>query len=283
MSFGDRILSNSTIHLNKSSKPVCITFPGGLTEFCGRVYGIDRDQQEFKACLGLELRSFNDIEASLKVSCFRFGPNGLQLEPNTKNSSVSKLSNQISKKKIVHHEEDEYDDELFSFYDDNDNNNDNDINSDDVTAFSVVSDEFLGGFLFDTDKKKVKVNSKLKSTRTTELPKLKLPKKPSLNQNDNKNTSLSINSNSTSNKQVEFESVQHQVQPEPEPQPQPQLQVQTELSILDKVNFLNKKYSMDNRIRSGKLSSNRRQTKEMLTYSMTDLKNLGVKLNLSTH
>lgn len=39
--------------------------------------GISRQDENFKACLGLELRADDDIEASLRVSCFQFGPKGL--------------------------------------------------------------------------------------------------------------------------------------------------------------------------------------------------------------
>lgn len=55
--------------------------PGGISKFCGRVYGISREGDQFKACLGLELRALDDVEAALRVSCFRFGPQGLNLEP----------------------------------------------------------------------------------------------------------------------------------------------------------------------------------------------------------
>lgn len=39
--------------------------------------GISRQDENFKACLGLELRADDDVEASLRVSCFQFGPRGL--------------------------------------------------------------------------------------------------------------------------------------------------------------------------------------------------------------
>lgn len=39
--------------------------------------GISRQEENFKACLGLELRADDDVEASLRVSCFQFGPKGL--------------------------------------------------------------------------------------------------------------------------------------------------------------------------------------------------------------
>ncbi|XP_017790532.1 PREDICTED: FK506-binding protein 3-like [Habropoda laboriosa] len=81
LSFGDNILT-STIVNGKSPKPVCVPLPGGFTKFCGRIYSIKRDaKNHFKACLGLELQSDTELEASLRVSCFRFGPDGLKLRP----------------------------------------------------------------------------------------------------------------------------------------------------------------------------------------------------------
>ncbi|KAL1449024.1 hypothetical protein WDU94_000266 [Cyamophila willieti] len=80
MSFGDRVLRNVTISA-KRPKPVCMGLPGGISKFCGRVYGISKEKDQFKACLGLELRALDDVEAALRVSCFKFGPQGLNLEP----------------------------------------------------------------------------------------------------------------------------------------------------------------------------------------------------------
>jgi hypothetical protein len=65
----------------KKPKPVCMGLPGGISKFCGRVYGISKEKDQFKACLGLELRALDDVEAALRVSCFKFGPQGLNLEP----------------------------------------------------------------------------------------------------------------------------------------------------------------------------------------------------------
>ncbi|XP_012346363.1 coiled-coil domain-containing protein 1-like isoform X2 [Apis florea] len=81
LSFGDNILT-STIVNGKNPRPVCVPLPGGFTKFCGRIYSIKRDaKNHFKACLGLELQSSTELEASLRVSCFRFGPDGLKLRP----------------------------------------------------------------------------------------------------------------------------------------------------------------------------------------------------------
>lgn len=53
--------------------------PGGFSRFCGRIYGISRRADDFQACLGLELRADDEVEAALRVSCFKFGPRGLQM------------------------------------------------------------------------------------------------------------------------------------------------------------------------------------------------------------
>lgn len=53
--------------------------PGGFTNFCGRIYGISKKNEDFKACLGLELRADEEVEAALRVSCFSFGPRGLKV------------------------------------------------------------------------------------------------------------------------------------------------------------------------------------------------------------
>ncbi|XP_033214981.1 uncharacterized protein LOC117171617 isoform X2 [Belonocnema kinseyi] len=81
LSFGENILT-STIVKGKNPQPVCVPLPGGFSKFCGRIYSIKREaDNHFKACLGLELQSATDLEASLRVSCFRFGPDGLKLRP----------------------------------------------------------------------------------------------------------------------------------------------------------------------------------------------------------
>lgn len=74
--YGDFVLTSRTINSRKSP-PICVPLPGGFNRFCGRVYGISRRDENFKACLGLELRADDEVEASLRVSCFQFGPRGL--------------------------------------------------------------------------------------------------------------------------------------------------------------------------------------------------------------
>ncbi|XP_050098012.1 uncharacterized protein LOC126578944 [Anopheles aquasalis] len=80
--FADRMIVNRVISARRAT-PVCLPLPGGYNRFCGRVYGISRKANEgFKACLGLELRADDEVEAVLRVSCFKFGPRGLSvMEP----------------------------------------------------------------------------------------------------------------------------------------------------------------------------------------------------------
>uniref|UniRef100_A0A182JHT0 DUF4773 domain-containing protein n=1 Tax=Anopheles atroparvus TaxID=41427 RepID=A0A182JHT0_ANOAO len=77
--FADRMIANRVISARRAT-PVCLPLPGGYNRFCGRIYGISRKANEgFKACLGLELRADDDVEAVLRVSCFKFGPRGLSV------------------------------------------------------------------------------------------------------------------------------------------------------------------------------------------------------------
>lgn len=67
------------LNLGRKETPVCLPLPGGFTNFCGRIYGISKKNEDFKACLGLELRADEEVEAALRVSCFSFGPRGLKV------------------------------------------------------------------------------------------------------------------------------------------------------------------------------------------------------------
>lgn len=53
--------------------------PGGYNQFCARVYGLAKGVNDFKACLGFELRADDEVEAQLRVSCFRFGAQGFSV------------------------------------------------------------------------------------------------------------------------------------------------------------------------------------------------------------
>lgn len=76
--YGDITLTSRTIS-GRKARPVCVNLPGGFSQFCGRVYGISRESDDFQACLGLELRAEEEVEAALRVSCFKFGPKGLKM------------------------------------------------------------------------------------------------------------------------------------------------------------------------------------------------------------
>lgn len=76
--YGDIVLASRTVS-GKNAKPICVGLPGGYSKFCGRVYGLAKTKDNFKACLGLELRAEDEIEAALRVSCFKFGPGGLKV------------------------------------------------------------------------------------------------------------------------------------------------------------------------------------------------------------
>ncbi|XP_020292027.1 coiled-coil domain-containing protein 1-like [Pseudomyrmex gracilis] len=116
LSFGDNILT-STIVNGKNPKPVCVPLPGGFTHFCGRIYSIQRDaKKHFKACLGLELQSITELEASLRVSCFRFGPEGLKLRPA---EPLPVVETEIS-------DDDDDDDDFFGLGSDDDDDDDDD-------------------------------------------------------------------------------------------------------------------------------------------------------------
>lgn len=97
--FGNRVLANRIIsgmefsplrdfsatltfrfsEIGRKETPMCMPLPGGFTNFCGRIYGISKKNEDFKACLGLELRADEEVEAALRVSCFAFGPKGLKV------------------------------------------------------------------------------------------------------------------------------------------------------------------------------------------------------------
>lgn len=76
--YGDIVLASRTVS-GKNARPICVGLPGGYSKFCGRVYGLSKTKDNFKACLGLELRAEDEVEAALRVSCFKFGPGGLKV------------------------------------------------------------------------------------------------------------------------------------------------------------------------------------------------------------
>ncbi|XP_037932437.1 uncharacterized protein LOC119667219 [Teleopsis dalmanni] len=100
--YGDVTLATRTIS-GKKAKPICVGLPGGYSKFCGRVYGLSKSKENFKACLGFELRAEDEIEAALRVSCFKFGPEGLRV------ADAEPLPSEVNKG------EDDDDDDIFGF------------------------------------------------------------------------------------------------------------------------------------------------------------------------
>ncbi|XP_071451775.1 ABC transporter F family member 4-like [Hetaerina americana] len=116
LKFGDRVLATHSIS-GKRPKPVCMRLPGGYSRFCARVYGISREPDAFHACLGLEIRALDDLEAALRLSCFRFSPEGLRLEP--------------AKPVPVDEDDDDEDDDDYGFGDEDDDDDSDEEDEDD--------------------------------------------------------------------------------------------------------------------------------------------------------
>lgn len=150
MSFGDKVLRNTTIS-GKKPKPVCMSLPGGISKFCGRVYGISKEGDQFKACLGLELRALDDVEAALRVSCFRFGPQGMKVEPAQPLPASQTLQGEDEDDEDDDDDDDDEDyglgggdDEEEEDDDTVDEDSENDVESTgDYTGFSALSTDFL--------------------------------------------------------------------------------------------------------------------------------------------
>ncbi|XP_065093556.1 uncharacterized protein LOC135714177 [Ochlerotatus camptorhynchus] len=171
--FGDRVLASRVISGRKAT-PVCIPLPGGFNRFCGRIYGINRRADDhFKACLGLELRADNEIEAVLRVSCFKFGPRGLSVtEPEPLPPIADVDVDEDEDDDDDDDDDDEADDLLgtLGIADDDDDDDDDDdeeegseleepeVQSSEPgdTGFSLLEGDFLGDFLGTTGQKKKK-------------------------------------------------------------------------------------------------------------------------------
>lgn len=102
LKYGDLTLASRTVS-SKRARPICVGLPGGYSQFCGRVYGLSKANENFKACLGFELRADDEVEAALRVSCFKFGPEGLRV------AEAEPLPVEANK------EEDDDDDDIFGF------------------------------------------------------------------------------------------------------------------------------------------------------------------------
>ncbi|XP_044008459.1 bromodomain adjacent to zinc finger domain protein 2B-like isoform X2 [Aphidius gifuensis] len=121
LKYGGRELATRVIK-GKSPAPICIPLPGGFSDFCAKVYSIKREENnQFKACLGLELKSGGDVEAAVRVSCFRFGQEGIKQLPAEDFPIIA-----TSPKPAA-----DDDDDYFSFVDDDDDDDDDDEDDDD--------------------------------------------------------------------------------------------------------------------------------------------------------
>lgn len=143
--------------------------PGGVSKFCGRVYNIGRKGADFNACLGLELRALEDVEAAVRVACFRFGPQGLRVEP----SQPLPVVDDENEADDDDEEEDDDDDEDVEYDDD-----DNDVDSSDYETFSVFGDDFIGSFFAGGDSDSEDTKPVKKVTTTTKAPLRKATRKP---------------------------------------------------------------------------------------------------------
>lgn len=169
--FGDRVLASRVISGRKAT-PVCIPLPGGFNRFCGRIYGINRRADDhFKACLGLELRADNEIEAVLRVSCFKFGPRGLSVTEPEPLPPIADVDVDEDEDDDDDDDDDEADDLLgtLGIADDDDDDDDDDeeegseLEEPEVqsaepgdTGFSLLEGDFLGDFLGTAGQKKKK-------------------------------------------------------------------------------------------------------------------------------
>ncbi|XP_075156430.1 uncharacterized protein LOC142229747 [Haematobia irritans] len=123
LKYGDLTLITRTVS-SKRARPICVGLPGGYSQFCGRIYGLSRASENFKACLGFELRADDEVEAALRVSCFKFGPEGLKV------AEAEPLPSEANKQ-----QEDDDDDDIFGFAaggdDEDDDEDDYDEENDD--------------------------------------------------------------------------------------------------------------------------------------------------------
>lgn len=144
--------------------------PGGVSKFCGRVYNIGRKGADFNACLGLELRALEDVEAAVRVACFRFGPQGLRVEP----SQPLPVVDDENEADDDDDDDDEDEDDEDVEYDDDDN----DVDSSDYETFSVFGDDFIGSFFAGGDSDSEDTKPVKKVTTTTKAPLRKVTRKP---------------------------------------------------------------------------------------------------------
>ncbi|XP_032597222.1 uncharacterized protein LOC6569341 [Drosophila grimshawi] len=141
LKFGDITLASRRIS-SKRARPICVGMPGGYSKFCGRVYGLSRAKENFKACLAFELRSEDEIEGQLPVSCFKFGSEGLRVaDPEPLPTKVKKPA-------------DEDDDDIFGFGaggDDDDDEDEDDYDDGDDEAEPSAEDDDAEDYVDDDD------------------------------------------------------------------------------------------------------------------------------------
>ncbi|XP_013099930.2 uncharacterized protein LOC106082131 [Stomoxys calcitrans] len=133
LKYGDLTLITRTVS-SKRARPICVGLPGGYSQFCGRIYGLSKASENFKACLGFELRADDEVEAALRVSCFKFGPEGLRV------AEAEPLPSESIKQ-----QEDDDEDDIFGFAaggdDDDDDEDDYDEENDDEEEEETENDE----------------------------------------------------------------------------------------------------------------------------------------------
>ncbi|XP_030079967.1 protein bfr2 [Drosophila hydei] len=138
LKFGDITLASRRIS-SKRARPICVGMPGGYSKFCGRVYGLSRAQENFKACLAFELRSEDELEAQLPISCFKFGSEGLRV------AEAEPLPTKVKKP-----EEDD-DDDIFGFGAGDDEDEDEDDDYDDGETAASAEDDDADDYTEDDD------------------------------------------------------------------------------------------------------------------------------------
>ncbi|KAK0080248.1 hypothetical protein PV325_000228 [Microctonus aethiopoides] len=139
LNFGNNILTSKVIS-GKKPQSICVPMLGGFSKFCGRIYSIERESSEhFKACLGLELQSSSELEASLRVSCFRFGPDGVKLRP-------AEQFPIIETNVKGDEDDDDDDDDIFGLDDDDDDEEEDDeqLPSKNTAALSSTNNQQTG-------------------------------------------------------------------------------------------------------------------------------------------
>ncbi|KAH8244986.1 hypothetical protein KR032_003487 [Drosophila birchii] len=146
LKYGDITLASRRIS-SKRARPICVGLPGGYSQFCGRVYGLSRSKEskDFKACLAFELRSDEEVEASLRVSCFKFGPEGLRVAE----------AEPLPAKPASSDDDDDDDDDIFGFAaggdDDEDEDDDYDSDSDNDADADTDDDDDTEDYAEDDD------------------------------------------------------------------------------------------------------------------------------------